>query len=48
MPSREEGVDSGCCFSWVVELRLLFFESKSIGWTVLSTTVLVVDAIVAA
>jgi hypothetical protein len=47
MPSREEGVDSGCCFSWV-ELRLLFFESKSIGWTVLSTTVLVVDAIVAA
>jgi hypothetical protein len=43
MPSREEGVDCGGCFSWVEDPSELF-ESKSISSMLLSTTVLVADA----
>ena len=46
MPSREEGVDcGGCCFCWEA-VRSLLFASKRSGSTVLSTTVLIVGAIV--
>lgn len=46
MPSREEGVDCGGCFSWadVDDPSSEMFDLMSIGSMLLSTTVLGVDA----